>query len=175
VELTPGADSSHASVAEILRNGGFTVDERESDRLGSVLVAETPYALVIALVATWAELAARIDDAQAMLTRLAAEHPSPRSWDLYVVVSVDGTHEDADVIRERLESDTRYARKLIAAGDMTAERRLRALLPLRGLPQIERMDAFAELRARLIEAGIEPDAVGHAIHSFSTTGQVEVR
>ena len=54
------------------------------------------------------------------LTTVAAEHPSARRWDLYVVAIVpQGATPLHDTIRETVEHDTRYARKLVVAGAVT--------------------------------------------------------
>jgi hypothetical protein len=131
----------------VLTEGGFTVDRREVPLLGTVLIAETRDALAMIVVSAWQQIVEHVEEAQAQLTRLAAIHPSPRSWDLYIVIVVDRLQPRFDRVREQLEADTRYARKLVVAGVAPAiDRRLRALLPLRPVPHIELVEPMSAVR-----------------------------
>ena len=66
----------------ILEAAAYDVEAREVDELGPVLIAETLYALVMAVAVPEEGVERFVEDAQAALTRFAAVHPSPRSWDL---------------------------------------------------------------------------------------------
>lgn len=159
----------------VLTAGGYDVDFREEPELGPVLLAETLYALVMAVVAPEDGVERFVEDAQGTLTRYAAVHPSPRSWDLYLVLVIvdDGAHYDA--ARDAFESDTRYARKLVVTGDQdTTERLLRPLLPLRPTPEIELSDPLCAVRAELLDASIDEAAVDAAVTSFAKTAEVRV-
>lgn len=158
----------------ILADGGYRVDDIELPEIGPAILAETPYALVLCIITSWQDALGHVENAQAALTRLSAEHPSPRSWDLYVVVVVD---EDADdSVRVQLECDTRYARKLVAVGvagrPALAERALLSLRPLRGAAQPEPIEPLAALRRELDSLGVDEALAGAALSSFASSGQV---
>lgn len=159
----------------VLRDGGYVVDVRTDAELGAFLLAETMYALVMAVVAPLAETERFIEDAQATLTQLAAQHPSPRSWDLYLVLVVPDDKAHYDSIRECYEADTRYARKLIVTGDeeMT-ERLLRSLLPLRAVPAIEVEEPLNAVRDKLLMSDLEPVLVDAVLAAFVSTGEVRL-
>ncbi|HEU5106680.1 MAG TPA: hypothetical protein VFU11_12685 [Solirubrobacterales bacterium] len=166
--------SQFADVSAVLAGGGFEVEEREFDGLGSVVIAETPLALVMAIelpVEDWVPL---LEDAQARLTTLAAAHPSPRSWDLYLVLIHDGS-EQGHRVRAAYEADTRYTRKLFVTGDRESiERSLRCLLPLHPLPEIKLVDSLAAVREKLLAAGVEPRVADAAIGSFADSSTVQI-
>jgi hypothetical protein len=159
----------------VLADGGFTLESREIDGLGCVIIAETIYALAMIISAPLNGLEERVDDAQAALTRLAAIHPSPRSWDLYLVLVVDDDSQSHERIREIYESDTHYARKLVVGGDRKeVERSLSSLLPLREIPEIELADPLTAVRDQLLAAATDPDLVEAAISSFARTSEIEI-
>jgi hypothetical protein len=167
------------SVARVLSRGRFDVDRLDLRGLGTCLLAETPHALVLCLVGDWDTLAATVDEAQAILTNLAAQHPSPRSWDLYLVVCVQRTANEAqELLREDLEHDTRYARKFVLAGrpaeDAAVERALRPLLPLRQAPSMELTDPLESVRSELLAHGADPDLVDKAMKSYRATGDIKI-
>lgn len=161
---------------DVLVEGAFVVEEQDIDSLGTVLIAETLYALVLVTDASSDMLVGRAEDAQSTLTHLAARHPSPRSWDLYVVLVVtDPGDPDFEMIREELEADTRYARKLVVAGGQEdAELRLRPLLPLHPIPHIELADPLGAVRGFLLDAEIDPEIVDAATTSFMRNGEVMI-
>jgi hypothetical protein len=166
-------------IAQVLMEGGYDVDSLEIPELGSCLLAETPYALVLCIKSDWERLLSDVEDAQAELTNLAAPHPSPRSWDLYVVARIDQyANEAQELHRERVEHDTRFARKFVLVGrDANADsiaRALRPLLPLRSTPSINGEDQMAALRVALLDQQIEADLVSAALRSFRETGKIEV-
>jgi hypothetical protein len=158
----------------VLAAGGYTVDFFDEEALGPVLLAETLYALVMAVMVPDEDTDRFVEDAQATLTRHAAVHPSPRSWDLYLVLVVpNGQRYDA--VRDAFESDTRYARKLVVTGDRDATGRLlRLLLPLRPVPEIELTDPLGAVRAKLVEAGVETEFADAAVSSFAKTAEVRI-
>jgi hypothetical protein len=158
----------------VLADARYDLDAREIDGLGSVLLAETLYALVMVVAVPEEEIERFVDDAQATLTHIAAIHPSPRSWDLYLVLVVDRARYDD--IREAFEADTRYARKLVVTGGRRqTERLLRPLLPLRAVPEIELTDPLRAVRDQLLAAGLSEDLVDTALSSFERTSEIRVR
>jgi hypothetical protein len=162
----------------VLEDGGYVVDVVELEGVGDGLLAETPYALVSAIGARWEDVEERVIAAQASLTTVAAEHPSARRWDLYVVAAVPrGDTPMHDTIRERIENDTRYARKLVVAGARdkeSAERGVRALLPLRPPADIPRIDALEAIRAGLAERGVHAALVQAALEAFASQSEVRI-
>jgi hypothetical protein len=165
--------------ARVLRTGGFRVDGLEPERLGPSLVAETPHALVLCTRCTWETLEATVDEAQAELTHLSARHPSARSWDLYLVVSIAQSADEAhEIQRERVEHDTRYARKFVVAGpttdDEALQRALRPLLPLRPTDSVHLDDPLAAMRDQLLAGGQDAEVIERALASFRSDGEVEV-
>ena len=166
--------------AQILRHGGFEVEGIDLPTLGESLLAETPHALVLCTQSAWDSLPAIGDEAQAQLTQLAAGAPSARSWDLYVVIAIGQSATEADeVARERIEHDTRYARKLVVAGpaitDPEALRRaLRPLLPLQPAASVHLADPLAAVREALMSAGLDGAMVELAFASFQSKGEVDV-
>ncbi|MBA3566220.1 MAG: hypothetical protein M3470_09535 [Chloroflexota bacterium] len=163
---------------DVLADGGYTVQDIELEDVGRALAAETPYALVVCFAAEWEELEDRVEHAQAGLTNLAATHPSPRSWDLYVVAVLQRADPRFDAVREALESDTRYARKIVvtAAGGTIAnvERALRPLLPLRPVAKIPLLDPLQAVRRELLELGVDLVLVDAALDVFERTSEVRV-
>jgi hypothetical protein len=79
---------SFECAGKILQEGGFVVEDRHLENLGKIIIAENDYSLVVVITDPWDAFSERIEDAQAELTRLAAIHPSPRRWDLYLVLDV---------------------------------------------------------------------------------------
>jgi hypothetical protein len=162
----------------VLEDGEYMVDAVELEGVGDVLLAETPYALVSVIAAAWENIEERVAAAQAALTAVAAEHPSARRWDLYVVAIVPrATMPLHDTIREIIEHDTRYARKLVVAGarDKTsAERAVRALLPLQPAAEIPRIDALETIRAGLAEEGVDSALAEAALTAFAARAEVQI-
>lgn len=176
--MTPDLTKDLAILRTVLEDAGYTVEELEADAVGKVVLAETPYALVACVAADWEGVVERTDAAQAWLTTLAAAHPSARRWDLYVVVAVSSPETPLhDALREAIESDTRYARKLVVAGVRDAAetaRGVRALLPLQPPAEIARIDAVEAIRAGLAEQGIADDLVDAAVEEFSRSSEVRI-
>src|SRR4051794_2281319 len=89
--------ASLASLADFsaeLEAAGYRVAPAKLGERTAVL-AESPYALVALIeVASCAGLREEVGDAQASLTRIAAEAPSARSWDLYLVLHVLSVSND---------------------------------------------------------------------------------
>ena len=167
-----------ALLRAVLEDGGYMVDAVELEGVGHALMAETPYALVSGVAATWEDLEERVAAAQASLTTVAAEHSSARRWDLYVVAVVPrGGMPLHDTIRETVENDTRYARKLVLAGagdKLSAERALRALLPLQPPADIPRIEALEAIRAGLAEEGVDAALAEAALKAFASRSEVEI-
>jgi hypothetical protein len=166
-------------LAGVLRRGDFDVDAVQLDDLGSCLLAETPHALVLCVASEWETLTATVEEAQAALTNLAARHPSPRSWDLYVALCIERAADEAqEVLRERIEHDTRYARKFVLAGhaadDIAIGRALRPLLPLRETANVRLADPLDAVHTELVNADVDVDVVERAIASFRATGEIEI-
>lgn len=166
-------------VAALLESSGYELQERRlADR--EATVAATPYALVACVeLGGWEELGQRVSDIQADLTELASEAPSARSWDLYLVMLVEGAAENAEqrALVEAIEGDTRYARKFVHAGLATEDldQALRPLLPLRPPVNFEIADPFEELRSELLAVGVEEAMVEQAIGSFESEDEVQLR
>lgn len=161
-------------VRAVLAEGGFEMEERDFEGLGPVLIAETRLALVMAIELPAVDWAPFLEDAQARLTALAAAHPSPRSWDLYLV-SIHGDVEQGQWARAAYAADTGYARKLFITGErQDIERSLRCLLPLRPLPEIKLADSLAVVQEKLLAAGVEPAVASAAISSFADTSEVQI-
>ncbi len=158
----------------VLTDAGYDLDAREIDGLGLVVLAETLYALVMVAAVPEEDVERFVEDAQATLTHIAAIHPSPRSWDLYLVLVVDAARYDQ--IRETFETDTRYARKLVVTGGRrVTERLLRPLLPLRAVPEVELIDPLRAVRDELLEAGVDKDLADAAVSSFERISEIIVR
>lgn len=158
----------------VLTDAGYDLDAREINGLGPVLLAETLYALVMVAAVPEEGVERFVEDAQGSLTHIAAIHPSPRSWDLYLVLVVNTSRYDD--IREAFEADTRYARKFVVTGERRQiERLLRPLLPLRAVPEVELTDSLQAVRDELLEAGVDKDLVDAAIASFERTSEITVR
>jgi len=168
-----------APFVRVLQEGRYDVEVIDLEGLGSCVLAETSDALVLCVLGEWETLERTVSEAQAELTHVAAREPSPRSWDLYVVVGipqfVDESHE---VRRERIEHDTRYARKFVVAGpwgDGGALRRaLRPLLPLRSTASVHLDDPLATMRAALLARDQDQAVVDRALSSYRASGEVEV-
>jgi hypothetical protein len=160
----------------VLREGGYALESRDLPELGATLLAETEHSLVLCIATRWETLDDRVDEAQAQLTRLAAVHPSPRSWDLYVIVVVTDDRDNRR--RESVESDTRYARKIVAVGvgesRARAERALLALLPLRPTARFDASDPLVAVRDELVAQGVDVDVARTALASFARNGTVEI-
>ena len=168
--------------ADVLRSSGYEVAFRSFAASERVLLAESPYALVCCFEASqWGDLSQRVSDVQAELTQLAAGAPSPRRWDLYVVVHMltrpPGPAEEA--LAEALEADTRYARKFIRVtipqGDLEPlEIALLPLLPLRPAPEFDLVEPVEVLRRELYDLNVPHDVADAALAAFSQNDEVAV-
>ncbi|HEY5941715.1 MAG TPA: hypothetical protein VIT89_02490 [Solirubrobacterales bacterium] len=169
---------TRGDVAALLGKHGYQLGEH---RLGDweATIAATPYALVACIeIGGWDDLLRQVADVQAELTTIDAAAPSPRSWDLYLVVLVDEAATDPDqrALVEALEGDTSYTRKFVHAGLNPEEldQALRPLLPLRPPAKLEVADPLEELRAELLAIGVEKKTVDSAILSFESRNEVEL-
>ncbi len=152
--------------------------DAQLEGVGDALLAETAYALVSVIDAEWESLEDRIAAAQASLTTAAAEHPSARRWDLYVVAAVPPPATPLhDTIRETVENDTRYARKFVvvdAPDRMGAKRGVRALLPLQPPADIPRVDALEAIRAGLDDEGVDAKLAEAALAAFRSRSEIDI-
>jgi hypothetical protein len=165
--------------ARVLQEGQYNVDVIECEGLGSCVLAETSEALVLCVLGEWETLEPTVSEAQAELTHVAAREPSPRSWDLYVVVGIPQFADEAhEVRRERIEHDTRYARKFVVAGQWSdgdaLRRALRPLLPLRSLASVHLDDPLSTMRAALLARDQDEALVDRALSSYRASGEIEV-
>jgi hypothetical protein len=179
--MTASSIASLADFSGVLEAAGYRAAFVDlADR--AALLAESPYALVAVIeVSSYASLREDVADAQASLTRVAAEAPSARSWDLYLVLHVLSVSNGPvdDLLIEEIESDTRYVRKFVRvavdASDLNAiDRALRPLLPLRPMPQFDLADPLDALRAELYALDAPADLVDAAIASFQEDMTVSV-
>lgn len=176
--MTPLPDSLDA-ICQVLTGGDFAIDGLDHPELGNCLLAETPHALVLCVESTWDTLGDTVAEAQAVLTHLAERNPSPRSWDLYLVVAIpQAASQTEDLLREQIEHDTRYARKFVLTGDAThtdaVTRALRPLLPLRISSNVTLSDPLDALRTELLGDGIEADLVDQALASYRDAGEIAI-
>jgi hypothetical protein len=162
----------------VLEDGGYVVETLQLEGVGDGLLAETAYALVSVIEAQWESLEDRVAAAQASLTTVAAEHPSARRWDLYVVAVVPPPATPLhDTIRETVENDTRYARKFVVVGTsdkVAAERAVRALLPLQPPADIPQVDALEAVRAGLDDEGVDTALAEAALAAFRSRSEVHI-
>ena len=127
---------------------------------------------------------ARIREAghvQAALTQLAAEAPSPRSWDLYLLVHVRGQVTDPadELLLDEIAADTRYVRKFVRIqvdreDDHGVDRALRPLLPFRPTPQFDLGEPLEALRTELYALNAPESLVDMAITSFQSNSTVKI-
>jgi hypothetical protein len=179
--VNPSADVLNA-FAKVLEASGYSVGYSEFPSVGRVLLAETPDALVCCFhTEHWGSLRQDVSDAQASLTQLAAEVPSARRWDMYLVVHLPGKPpgllEEAAV--EAIEADTSYMRKFVRMGvvfhdSKAVERALRQLLPLQSVPVFDIIDPLELLRNELRELDIAEEIAATAIASFQLSSEVSV-
>lgn len=165
-------------VEKLLARAGYALGNRELGGMPAV-VCESPYALIACVeLEDWEELEERIFDVQSALTHVAAEAPSARNWDLYVVALVlaEGREAVHRGISETIEGDTRYARKFVRAHvrRQDLERALRPLLPLDPPAGLEITDPLGELRAELRELEIDDADADAALASFRRDRVVEI-
>jgi hypothetical protein len=167
--------------AAALRAGGY--DIAVHDLAGHhVLLAESPYALLAIMEASDCRaIREKVADVQAAFTRFAAEAPSARSWDLYLVVHLLGRVSDpADhLLLEEIESDTHYVRKFVrvqveADDEQAIDRALRPVLPLRPTPQFDLVEPLEALRSELQALDAPEDLVNTAISSFQADSTVTI-
>jgi len=169
--------------ARVLEDAGYVVRHQVIGDLDNVLMAESAYAIIACFESdTWAELEQKCYDVQAALTQYASDDSGPRRWDLYVVVHMtepsSGDADDAAI--ERIEADTRYARKFVRVvvdqeDELAIERALRPLLPLRPRVEMQLVDPLDALRSELYGLDIEHPVVDEALESFREREEVVVR
>ena len=166
-------------LADVLEDADFHCEILTLGRFARVLVGENPYCvLAIIDVSTDDDLIQTVSDAQAELTQLALRsRPASIRWDLYVLLHVrtEGGAVQPDLV-EAIESDTKYARKLVRVDIKRArssvDRALRPFLPIRPAARIEPADPLELLREGLIKHGLDAGLADTALSSFSATGSV---
>jgi len=174
--------ASLQDMGDLLSSSGYDVAFRSLGTAQSVLIAESPYALICCVEASdWNILPTLVSDVQAELTQLAAGAPSARRWDLYLIIHVlvrpPGPAEE--VIGEEIEADTHYARKyirvVIPSHDAGAlEKALRPLLPLHRVPEFDLVEPLEALRTELYELDISHEIADTALNAFSQNDEVIV-
>ena len=174
--------ASLQNFADVFRSSGYAVDFGHFEAAEPVLLAESPYALVCCFEASeWGDLLQRVSDVQAELTQLAARAPSPRRWDLYVVVHMltraPGPAQEA--LAEAIEADTRYTRKFIRMtiprDDLKPlETALRPLLPLRPAAVFDLIEPVEALRRELYDLDVPHGVADVALAAFVQDDEVEV-
>lgn len=168
-----------ADVETLMDEAGYALEMGELAG-HPALICESPYALIACVeLQNWDRLAEDVFDVQSALTRFAAEAPSARAWDLYVVALVldEGREAHHRAIAEAIEADTRYARKLVRAAVLkdSVARALRPLLPLGPPATLAITDPLEELRSELNGLNVDECDVAAALESFRRTSEVEVR
>lgn len=179
--MTAARLAQFEDLASALEAGGYAVQRGELAG-EPALLAETPYALVACMeVETCDGLADRVSDVQAALTQFAAQAPSPRQWDLYLLVHVlvPPTDPVNEALLETIEADTRYVRKFVrVAIDLdysdAVDRALRPLLPLRPAAQFDLSDPLDTLRLELHGLKLSDDLASAALDAFERRGEVSV-
>jgi hypothetical protein len=146
-------------IAEVFAEAGYSCQLRSFGRFPRVILAENPYSIVACAESEgWEDLESLVSDLQAELTQLSlAENPDMR-WDLYLLIHVRvdpfGVIDVGAI--DRIESDTKYSRKLVrlnvARERMIMERELRPFLPLRSGPALVRSDPILLMETELINA-----------------------
>jgi hypothetical protein len=123
-----------------------------------------------------------VADVQAAFTQLAAVSPSPRSWDLYLVIHVNKHVTDPvdELLLDEISADTRYVRKIVRtaidfADERSVDRALRPLLPLLPSPQFDLDEPLDALRRELRALRAPTDLIESAIGSFLASEEVSLR
>ncbi|MHB1537003.1 MAG: hypothetical protein ACYCUM_08845 [Solirubrobacteraceae bacterium] len=161
-----------------LREAKYDVQRRQLAKT-DVLLGESPYALVACFeLDGWEQLEETIFDVQTEMTRIAAGDSAGRMWDIYVVAFVHAPAANAaqTALREAVEADTRYARKLVRAAvpREALDRALRPLLPLREPMGLELADPLDELRGELHALPVANEIADVALAAFASTDSVEI-
>lgn len=173
------SELAHLSdVEEQLSTAGYAVQRRQLAET-EVLLGESPYALVACFeLQGWEGLEETVFDVQTEMTRIAAGDSAGRVWDIYVVVFISVPAADAyqTALREVIEADTRYARKLVrpAISQEALDRALRPLLPLCDPMGLEVADPLNELRQELHALPVADEVADAALTAFANTDSVQV-
>lgn len=178
-----GALAELEDLAEVMTSGGYRCSIDSFAGFSRVLLAQSPYALVAGLeVESWDGLAERVSDLQAELTRLtSATDQTWMRWDLYVLVHVRSLALKSveGAVLERIESDTKFARKFVRVNllrnEVTLDQALRPLLPLRQPVTLNVGNPLDLLTAELEKQGIDRAFINQVIHDFKSTGEVVVQ
>jgi hypothetical protein len=167
-----------SDVEERLGAAGYEMQHRNLAKI-DILLGESPYALVACFeLDGWELLEETIFDVQTEMTRIAADDSAGRVWDIYVVAFVHAPAANANqtALRETIEADTRYARKLVRAAvpQEALDRALRPLLPLREPTGFEVADPLDELREELHALPVANEVADAALAIFASTDSVEM-
>lgn len=168
-------------LSEVLQEAGFNCEVSTLGAFPRVLIARNAYGIVAALeVESWLSLEERASDLQAELTHLALSQDEQGGvrWDLYVLLHVrnEGLQSvQADLV-ERLEADTKYARKFVRVNLIrdaaVLDRALRPFLPLRAVANFKAGNPLQLLEQELLVEGIPPSDLQAALSSFQASGEV---
>lgn len=167
---------------QVLGGAGYRCQIRPLGRFSRVLVAENPYSVIAAAdTESWEKLVELVSDLQSELTRLVlTSERSAIRWDLYVMVHIriPGLQSVQTELADRIESDTKFARKYVRV-NLTREpnvldRALRPFLPLRPAAALSVTEPLDLVRDELLTEGIESDLVDHVLRQFSVTGEVTI-
>jgi hypothetical protein len=168
-------------IRDVLAEAGYRCRMTAVADVSRVLLAENPYSLVAVFESeTWNELAARVSDVQAEVTRLVSNEHAPLRWDLYVLVHVrNQTAQSIDSEKmESIESDTNYARKFIriniAHTPTALDRALRPLLPLRPVARLDVVDSLQLIRDELLAQEVSSELADSAIAAFTRGEEVQL-
>ena len=142
---------------------------------GEILVFEDERSIVgVILYASWAELEAGWERAQAEMVARISQHVrriDPKSWDGYLVLLTLDEVAPAEAVAQ-VRHDTRRLRKLVATGrDLIALSAIKAtllpVLPLRmALPDTERATLVDRLPEMLGTRGVDSSLAAAALASF---------
>lgn len=176
--MTPRELAQLSDVEGQLSAAGYVVQRRKLANT-DLLLGESPYALVACFeLDGWEQLEETTFEVQTEMTRIAAGDSAGRMWDIYVVAFVRAPAANADqaALREAIEGDTRYARKLVRAAVPRGalERALRPLLPLHEPMGLELADPLYELRGELHALPVANEIADVALAAFASTDSVEI-
>ena len=165
---------------KVFVQAGYNCELTELGRFARVLIAQNAYGIVAATEThSWKELAELASDLQAELTHLALrEQKQAVRWDLYIFIHVrsGGLQSIETDVLERVESDTRYARKFVRVNlrreAAVLDRALRPFLPLRKVVPIKSLNPLDLLRQELVTGGLDADLVNEALREFAATGEI---
>jgi len=161
----------------------FVVRRLELPEAGQVVVAaEDDYSLAAILAGDdWSSVSERISPLDVALSNwVAAQSPSAKKWDIYLVCLVQHHLSQAREFAEaeRYELDTRRVRKYVRDGIVPDEadvrRALAPFLPLRSASESAVLDPLALLERKLRARGVDAATARIGIETFVATGKVSI-